>query len=53
MIWKITDKRSFFRSGGSDQWRGTMAEADLDEYQRRLRLLASPQLVEWLENANA
>jgi aryl sulfotransferase len=47
------DKQAFFRSGTSNQWRGTMTDQDLDEYQQLIRSLGSADFVSWLEHGQA
>ena len=44
------DKQSFVRSGTSHQWRGTLTDRDLDEYERLVRSLGPADFVDWLEH---
>jgi hypothetical protein len=48
----FTDDRAFFRSGAPGQWRDVFTVEDLDAYDHRLRALASPELVRWLEHGD-
>jgi hypothetical protein len=49
----FSDKQAFFRSGKSNQWRGTMTDLDLDEYGRLVRSLGSADFVGWLEHGRS
>jgi hypothetical protein len=44
------DSRAASRSGMPGQWRDSLTVDDLDSYDRRLRSLASPGLIGWLEH---
>jgi aryl sulfotransferase len=46
----FSNRRSFFRSGRSGQWRTVLAEGDLETYEDLLRSLAPTELMIWLEH---
>ena len=44
--WK--DPRSFFRSGGTGEWRARLTDADLAAYEARVAALATADLAAWI-----
>jgi hypothetical protein len=44
-LWK--DVRAFFRGGGTGEWRGRLAAADLAAYEARVAELAARDLAAW------
>ena len=47
-IWRDAD--AFFHQGGSGQWRAVLTDDDVAHYDARLRELAAPELVAWVQH---
>lgn len=46
----FADETKFFHSATSQKWLGRLSEADLARYSERIKSLATPQDIAWLEN---
>lgn len=43
---------AFFSSGSDAQWRGVLGAEELERYERRMRQLLIPEVLEWLERGS-